>query len=106
MVTQTTPFRAKRPLPYAGTAPDPFENAPPWIHTMTGRSRLPGSGVQTLRFRQSSPGIAGSAMIASKGGKYGGLGTVGPYSNASLTPSQVAGGRGCSNRLGPKGAAA
>ena len=28
---------------------------PPWIHTITGNPAAPGSGVQMLRFRQSSP---------------------------------------------------
>ncbi len=53
MTTQTTPSRAKRLPSYA--AVDPISNAPPWIHTMTGSPAAPGSGVQTLRFRQSSP---------------------------------------------------
>ena len=35
-------------------------NDPPWIQTNTGRPAAVGSGVQTLRFRQSSPGMTGS----------------------------------------------
>ena len=60
MVTHTTPSRANADPSYAPTDPDPFMNEPPWIHTSTGRPSASGSGVQTLRFRQSSPGITTS----------------------------------------------
>ena len=60
MVTHTTPSRANAAPLYAPTDPDPFMNEPPWIHTSTGSPAEPGSGVQTLRFRHSSPGITTS----------------------------------------------
>src|SRR5438067_1487201 len=106
MVTHTTPSRAKRLPSYCGIALDPLEKAPPWIQTITGSPVRPTSGVQILRFKQSSPGIAGSGRIASKGGKYGGLGTVGPKLNASRTPFHRSTGWGGLKRLAPKGGAA
>src|SRR3954454_9321184 len=106
MVTQTTPSRAKVPPSYTGTAPEPLTNAPPWIHTKTGSPEAVGSGVQTFRLRQSSPGICGSGSKTSYGGAYGGLGTVGPYSVAGRTPSQGSGGSGAAKRRRPNGGAA
>ena len=58
MTTQTTPSRAKRLPSYA--AVELSSNMPPWIHTITGSPVAPGSGVQMLRFRQSSVGAARS----------------------------------------------
>ena len=60
MVTQTTPSRANAVPSYTPTDPDPFMNAPPWIQTSTGSPPALMSGVHTLRFRQSSPGITSS----------------------------------------------
>src|SRR5258708_38016257 len=40
---------------------------------MTGSPTRPRSGVQILRFRQSSPSMTGSARRVSNGGKYGGF---------------------------------
>lgn len=67
-------------------------SAPPCSQTRTGRRAPgPGSGVQTLRLRQSSPGIAGSDRYRAKASEYGGLGAVGPKEPASRTPSQGSG---------------
>src|SRR5271166_3626720 len=106
MVTHTTPSRAKRSPAYWATAPEPFTNAPPCIHTMTGRPARPGSGVQTFRFRQSSPAITGSGRSSSYGFGYPGLGTVGPYAMTSRTPSHASGHTGGLIRFGPNGGAA
>src|SRR5919202_3715876 len=106
MVTVTTPSRANAVPSYCGTAPEPLTNAPPWIHTSTGRPVADGSGVQTLRLSTSSPGTTGSGSSRSTGAGYGGLGAVGPYSVQSRTPSHRGAGTGAANRRSPKGGAA
>src|SRR5690242_10072342 len=101
------PSRAKEPPSYTGTAEEPRVSAPPCSHTRTG-SRAPGSGegVQTLRLRQSSPGISGSDRYWANASEYGGFGAVGPKVPASRSPSQGSGGSGGRNRRGPTGGAA
>src|SRR5919202_1859083 len=74
MVTVTTPSRANAVPSYCGTAPEPLTNAPPWIHTSTGRPVADGSGVQTLRLSTSSPGTTGSGSSRSTGAGYGRFG--------------------------------
>src|SRR6202008_4703240 len=106
MVTHTTPSRANAAPSYAPTDPDPFMNEPPWIQTSTGSPPAPTSGVQTLRFRQSSPGITTSGNSGAYCGGEGPLGTVGPNGVASRPPAQAGTGRGGSIRFGPNGGAA
>ena len=71
---------------------------------MTGsRASGPGSGVQTFRLRQLSPGSPAmkfSGISASRGGGYGALAAVGPYATAGRIPCHGSTGRG-----GPKRAA-
>src|SRR6266700_705694 len=46
-------------------APSPPVNAPPWIHTMTGRRPLPITvGVYTFRYRQSSDALVLTTPLA------------------------------------------
>src|ERR671912_641303 len=103
MTTQTTPSRAKWLPSYA--AVELITNAPPWIHTMTGNPAAPGSGVQTLRSRQSSPvsAVSQSDPAAAGGATCGG---DAPYLVASRTPSQGCTGRGGGGRRPPGGGAA
>src|SRR3954468_3018313 len=101
------PSRAKVRPSYTGTAEEPLVRAPPCSHTSTGsRAPGPGSGVQTFRLRQSSPGTSGSDRYVAKASEYGGFGAVGPKEAASRTPSQGSGGTGGLKRRGPKGGAA
>src|ERR1700712_4300214 len=100
------PSRANDEPRYASTAPDPFMNDPPWIHTNTGNPSADGSGVQTFRLRQSWPGIVGSGSKRWYCGGYSPFGTVGPYRVPSRTPCQGAAGTGGCIRRSPKGAAA
>ncbi|MCY1237813.1 hypothetical protein D9M72_505240 [compost metagenome] len=93
ITTQTTPSLAKFVPLYA--AVEPISNAPPWIQTITGRPRLPWSGVQTLRFRQSSPARAVSHSVPALSGGASWKGES-PYFMASRTPLQ--GWTGCGGR--------
>src|SRR5258708_3910136 len=106
MLTSTTPALANACPSYSGIAELPLAKAPPWIQTMTGRAAASGSGVQTFRFSQSSPAILGSAKSVSNGDGESGLGGVGPYATASLTPVHGSAGTGALNRLLPVGLAA
>src|ERR1700759_2903558 len=106
MVTQTTPSRANAVPSYAPTDPEPFMNEPPWIQTSTGIPPAPSSGVHTLRFRQSSPGITTSGNSGWYCGGESALGAVGPNEAASRAPVQAGTGCGGSIRFGPNGGAA
>src|SRR6059036_3256116 len=80
---------------------------PPWIHTITGRPAAPGSGVHTLRLRQSSPTTSGLKYLVRSGlGSSVGCGQPAPDVVASRTPDHGAGGCGGRNRLAPNGGAA
>src|SRR5450755_3036005 len=110
------PSRAKAVPSYAALAPEPLVNEPPWIHTKTGspaaggsaaeRPAAAGSGVQTFRFRQSSPGMVISGSSGRTGAEYSPFGTVGPYAVASRTPVHGDTGCGARSRLRPNGGAA
>lgn len=76
------------------------------MNTSTGRPPAAGSGVQMLRFRQSSPGMSTSGRSTRNWGAYGSFGAVGPYSSAGRTPSQGFTGCGGRIRFSPNGAAA
>ena len=55
MVTTTTsPWSANFVPSYHGVSPAPQMNAPPWIHTSTGRRSSSHPGVHTLRYSESS----------------------------------------------------
>src|SRR3979409_1258406 len=109
------PSRANAVPSYPALAPEPLVNEPPWIHTKTGspaeegpaaerpgaeRPAADGSGVQTFRFRQSSPGMVTSGSSGRTGAEYSPFGTVGPYAVASRTP--VHGDTGCGARSRPR----
>ncbi len=94
---------------------------PPWIHTITGSLAAPGSGVQTLRFRQSSDGAARSTAakaeltsVQSSGAPASGppeeggatCGGSGPSIVAFRTPDHGSAGCGGRSRFAPKGGAA
>ncbi len=101
---------------YMGSDPEPVVNAPPWIQNMTGSvawgSRL---GVQTFRFRQSSPDGSVSQRVSMNtrpalpanhlfGG--GSCGQMFPKRVASRIPDQRSGGAGGSQRRSPETGAA
>ena len=94
---------------------------PPWIHTITGRPAAPGSGVHTLRFRQSceadarstasnAPATSPQSSPAPESGSpvEGGAtcGGSGPSRVASRTPLQRSTGCGGRSRRSPNGGAA
>jgi hypothetical protein len=106
MVTQTTPSRANAVTSYSGSDPDPLVNEPPWVHTSTGRPCARGSGVQTLKFRYSSPKMSTSGSRCLANSAHEPLAAVGPNLRASRTPSHSSAGRGGRKRPGPAGAAA
>src|ERR1017187_2336424 len=106
MVTQTMPSRANAAPLYSASEDDPFMNEPPWIQTSTGSPLASGSGVHTLRFRQSSPGITTSGNNGAYCGGKSPLGTVGPNAVASRSPSQGWTDCGARIRFGPNGGAA
>ena len=87
-------------------APVPFRYAPPWIHTRTGSPIASGSGVHTLRFRQSSPGD--DRFLEDRGERWSvrSLRHRGPKALPSRTRVQFAGGLGSRSRCLPKGGAA
>ena len=53
MVTRMTSFLANLEVRYMPSLPDPNLLAPPWIQTITGRSRA-FSGAMTFKYKQSS----------------------------------------------------
>ncbi len=90
---------------YQGAEPVPVVNAPPWIHTSTGRRASSHPGVQTFRVRQSSLiGRPSVPMNRSSGPRS--CGAMGPYSVAGRTPPHAGGRSGGAKRSGPTGAAA
>ena len=72
-------------------------NAPPWIHTMTGRCRPPArvGGVHTFRVRQSSSVCRPNSEVAA-----GSCTHRGPMRVASRTPCQAGAGAGGCQRSG------
>ena len=101
MVTSTMSPRSTSDTPsYMGLDPDPMKNAPPWIHTITGRAASSAAGVNTFRWRHSSPMASGSsprkASIMS-----GFCGAIAPNPVASRTPSHGSTGTGSRHRPAP-----
>src|SRR6266702_3167533 len=84
-------------------APSPPVNAPPWIHTMTGRPPRPVAvGVYTFRYRQSSDVLVVMTPVA----MLPVWAQVFPGHVASLIPVHGAAGWGGCHRRAPTGGAA
>src|SRR5580700_1991705 len=105
-MTTTSPSRASRLASYVGAADPPVMNAPPWIHTITGRPSA-STGAHTLRVRQSSSvGPASKVAVGKGGGIAVTCGAAGPNATAGRTPAHGSAGAGGRQRRSPVGGAA
>ncbi|SKU06055.1 Uncharacterised protein [Mycobacteroides abscessus subsp. abscessus] len=95
LTTTTLPLAASRAPLYNSSCPAPNTNAPPGIHTITGRLACT-SGDHTVTVRHSSPRILGSSRPAPTNDLP--CGGNGACSMASRTPSQGSSGTGARNR--------
>ena len=82
-------------------------NAPPGIHTRTGRGAAASTGAQTLRKRQSSSTPLASARNPGRGDSSAtACGVPGPKASAGRTPVHGVTGSGGRQRSAPTGGAA
>ena len=90
---------------YHGVAPEPVTNAPPWIHTITGRRAVVAAGVHTLRSGspRSRPGSAPPSSCLHHDVALCGLGRERGWRRARR-PTTLA--TGACHRVAPTGGAA
>ena len=107
VTTTTSPRFARREPRVRSEFADPYENAPPCSHTITGRLAASVPGVQTCRVRQSSESGDASGLpekFTNSGrlpGRSPSCGERPPFASASRVPVQGTGGCGARKRLAP-----
>ena len=106
MTTTTSPCFANVSPWYQGVSPEPKMNAPPWIHTITGRRASSHPGVQTLRYSASSLTLSSAPAPKSVCIADAACAQMGEKRVASRTPSHASSRWGGSHRREPMGGAA